>query len=740
MISTTELPNLKLPSLLEETSRPSQKHLNKLYSYVNKWRYYLFRLWKESSPALPDTTIEAAINQIVGMVFLLGYCRRANEPNIKLLPIANSNGTISLHELQQQIAASFSCPILKEVFNFKTAPDITIPKSLFQKNWEHALRFETWCTFHDEKLPLWFFGDYHQLCVANPPQNGFQRQRSSETRYARGINYTPAALVDYLTVTSIDSASEKMDLDKIRIIDPTCGCASFLMAAFRYLVQKQACKGQRVLDLLKQSIFGVDIDEGAVAWSTRLLWLTAKQFIDDSRQMVVPNLQDNIKLGSFLDLYKGSESFDVILGSPPFVRLSEMKRSQAREIDRYQREFESARHGQFDLYMLILEKSLQLLSKVGELGYSLSNTFIRSDSGGIIRRIIERETTIREIIEFEDKQIYADAATQIALLRLSKGTVFGKTRYVHVDGKKNHTSALRSIYGQDPDNKNIEIRYFAKQTFQKPNWNLRPANKMIDSGIPISSLPIKIVQGVSTPLDRFFMLQDKGVLYPHFAFGLTRDGKEVKFEREMLRPIIRGRQTRGFWGAKCEHVVVFPYTEDYKIIKEEILRDQFPLTYAYLESIRPHIKNGTQKPWYRYRSSNFYCTSRKQIICSKITAARGFSFFEKEKALLHTGVFGCVLASNLNPYVVLATLNSSTFWEYVLSRMPTSGDGYRSIRMPAFKEFKLPRVVMDTPAAVAEEGKFHIEEIRKSLFGHQQDKFKDLCKNLDQYVERLYSM
>ena len=36
------------------------------------------------------------------------------------------------------------------------------------------------------------------------------------------------------------------------------------------------------------------------------------------------------------------------------------------------------------------------------------------------------------------------------------------------------------------------------------------------------------------------MLEDKG-FQTKFAYGMTRDGEEVKLEREMLRPIIRGR-------------------------------------------------------------------------------------------------------------------------------------------------------------------------------------------------------
>ena len=254
------------------------------------------------------------------------------------------------------------------------------------------------------------------------------------------------------------------------LIDPTCGCALFLIAAFRYLVQKQACHGQgtgqQILDLLKQSIFGGDIDEGAVAWSIRLLLLAARQIIGDSSQLTVPNMQENIRLGSFLDVYDDSESFDVMLGGPPFVRFSEMKRSQPREVARYQREFKSAQFGLFDLYMLILEKSIRMLSESGELGYSVSNTFMRSESGKAIRRIINKETHIRELIEFEDKAIYPGAATQIVLLRLCKGEP-DATRYVHIDGKKTHKAGLEAIYGQDPDKEGIEIRYPAKETFEK---------------------------------------------------------------------------------------------------------------------------------------------------------------------------------------------------------------------------------------------------------------------------------
>ena len=65
--------------------------------------------------------------------------------------------------------------------------------------------------------------------------------------------------------------------------------------------------------------------------------------------------------------------------------------------------------------MLFFEKAISVLKDEGWLGWSVSNTFLRSGSGRTTRQIISQTCSIRELIEFEARKVYPEALIQIVL-------------------------------------------------------------------------------------------------------------------------------------------------------------------------------------------------------------------------------------------------------------------------------------------------------------------------------------
>jgi hypothetical protein len=80
--------------------------------------------------------------------------------------------------------------------------------------------------------------------------------------------------------------------------------------------------------------------------------------------------------------------------------------------------------------MLFIERALEFLADGGYLGFSVANTFIRTIGGDRVRRLIARRSRVIEILEFEDKEVYPEAVTQIALLSLAKGIPLTRSRHV----------------------------------------------------------------------------------------------------------------------------------------------------------------------------------------------------------------------------------------------------------------------------------------------------------------------
>ena len=64
-------------------------------------------------------------------------------------------------------------------------------------------------------------------------------EEKPEVRKAGGLYYTPAYIVDYIvkhTVGQLLDGKTPKQAAKLRILDPACGSGSFLLGAYRYLL------------------------------------------------------------------------------------------------------------------------------------------------------------------------------------------------------------------------------------------------------------------------------------------------------------------------------------------------------------------------------------------------------------------------------------------------------------------------------------------------------------------------
>jgi len=119
-------------------------------------------------------------------------------------------------------------------------------------------------------LPITILGDFYQLCLSNPLDSV---QPMINERRAKGAHYTPPALVDYMVSRVFQSmAGEGQSLDNLRVLDPSCGCGVFLIAAFRYLSAAASKIGQT---RLIRCLYGSDIDSRALALTRLSLILSS---------------------------------------------------------------------------------------------------------------------------------------------------------------------------------------------------------------------------------------------------------------------------------------------------------------------------------------------------------------------------------------------------------------------------------------------------------------------------------
>ncbi|WIH88112.1 Eco57I restriction-modification methylase domain-containing protein [Brachyspira pilosicoli] len=206
-----------------------------------------------------------------------------------------------------------------------------------------------------------------------------------EVRKAGGVYYTPEYIVDYIVANTVGEAIKGKTPDEIvniKILDPACGSGSFLLGAYKYLLnyhkeyflknktKKYMGSRYEIIDesgnlalwvrkqILINNIFGVDIDSNAV--EVAKLSLLLKSFEDSFNvneygqgsllnEKILPSLDNNIKCGNSLignDFYESQSmlafdektrdkmncfdweeefksifkvgGFDVVIGNPPY--------------------------------------------------------------------------------------------------------------------------------------------------------------------------------------------------------------------------------------------------------------------------------------------------------------------------------------------------------------------------------------------------------------------------------------
>ncbi|SIT01483.1 Eco57I restriction-modification methylase domain-containing protein [Belliella pelovolcani] len=249
---------------------------------------------------------------------------------------------------------------------------------------------------------------------------------------------------------TIQRLKEKLDtyrtwLLQLTICDPACGSGAFLnqvleflMAEHRYVdeLESQLFDSPLILPnvenhILENNIFGVDINEESVQIARLSLWLrTAKK----GRKL--SSLNSNIKVGNSLiddpevagDLAfnwsaqfpkvfaKGG--FDVVVGNPPYVR------SRDEILDDYKDYYLSnfkCIYEKPNLYILFMEKALDLIKESGQFAFIVPNAWLGIESGKLIRNLYLTTTSINYLIFLSGKSFQGvGVETMIFIIKNSK--------------------------------------------------------------------------------------------------------------------------------------------------------------------------------------------------------------------------------------------------------------------------------------------------------------------------------
>lgn len=473
--------------------------------------------------------------------------------------------------------------------------------------------------------------------------------------------------------------------------------------------------------ILRNNIFGVDIDPQAVEITMMSLYLKAlegERGLLPKKQHLLPPLSNNIKCGNSLigyDIFDPSISplskggikgglkefddetksrinpfdwnsksvgfgeimnpsqsplekggskrgFDVVIGNPPYVRIQAMKEWAPVEVEFYKNHYVSASRGNYDIYVVFVEKGLKLLNKTGRMGFILPSKFFATDYGQALRQLIVERKALSDVVDFGHSQVFENATTYTCLLFLS--------------GKPVHSVLYAKV--AEPLKLPAEHSHFIKikpDTFKAESWIFSShyeksiSDKLFQKSIPLSNLPTRIGRGSSTGADNVFVLNKKG------GELLTQTDEIVDVESEILRvPIHATDFGRYRFNPISEKVIIFPYNivpDGYELKSELEMKKCFPRAYKYLLNRKKELERRKQfKSWYGFSAPRNLEVHDSAQMLVPLLADRGLYCRLPDNTnkfcLMASGGFSITIASScsFSPNYVLGLLNSTLlFWQ-----------------------------------------------------------------------------
>lgn len=418
--------------------------------------------------------------------------------------------------------------------------------------------------------------------------------------------------------------------------------------------------------ILLNNIYGVDIDSQAVEVTKLSLLLKVlegenEETIDKQlklfQERALPDLENNIKCGNSLigtdimqtDAWREipkieqdrinpfdwddefqeimqTGGFHAIIGNPPYIRIQIMKESVPLEVEHYKQKYESASKGNYDIYVVFVEKALSLLNRSGRLGFILPHKFFNVKYGQPLRNILAEGRYLSEIVHFGDQQVFSGATTYTCLLFLnkagSKSFSFQKVKdLVRWKGSGDATKGCISAEG-----------------VTAAEWNFS-TGETANLFNKLNKMPIKLEQiahlfvGLQTSADSVYIMkfvkeEDNCCVLKSHALN----DEEVIIESELLHPLLKGAEISRYEKPNYKYMVLFPYlvkNNKANAIPENELKSKYPAAYLYLNrnkgSLLKRSKTDNNNWWLYPYPKNLSLYNTPKLLCQVLSSRGNFT-------------------------------------------------------------------------------------------------------------------
>ncbi len=373
-----------------------------------------------------------------------------------------------------------------------------------------------------------------------------------------------------------------------------------------------------------------------------------------------------------------------------------------------------------DLYCYFIEKGLYLQNFNGIICFITSNSFLRSEYGSPLRNLLLQKNNILQIINIEDSQLFESAIVNAVILISKNG-----------GSKENLIKVVNNYYDTSISfNKFINTKHFMYENsfLHTKNWNLRETHllklflKIRSSHKTLEEYNTKIRLGLATGDNNAFIVDEETK-----NIFLSKD----RNNNSIIKPILRGRDINRYY---------YSFPNLYIILSKNGLnvKTDYPTIFSYFDSLGPSFKKRGAKGqhWSNLRACSFLDDFKlEKIIWIELTDKGRFTICDEEIYLLNTAYF-LLPPSEFSSKFLLAILNSKTIQFYLESIAETSGMGVNRWINNFVKDFPIPSIEKSLQI------KFEVT-VGKVLIEKQQNPRADtqhLEDRIDTMVYKLYNL
>jgi len=542
-------------------------------------------------------------------------------------------------------------------------------------------------------------------------ENYIESVVDDEDKGANGIVFTPNYIIKYI-LNNI-----KVENPDVKIIDPSCGCGSFLVLAAEYVANKF---NKSIVETITNNLYGIDIKDSYVQ-STKMILSLLCLLHNENPSEVKFNIicKDSIKV-NWSDEFN-LPGFDCIIGNPPYSNPHDLSNETAKYL---RANYKTACKGTSNIFYAFVEKGVKQLSESGELGFIIPNNYLTITAAKPLRKYLKEANAVSMIIDFEDNMVFYPVRTYNSLLFLN-------------NEKKD---VLR--YAVLEKTNDIEDTLFSKQfnSFDYSNlsdegWLLLPDDKLkIIEKIETIGNPIRnfIHTGIATLRDNLYIIDgfdDKTEMYFKYY-----NSTKYLIEPNIVRMLYKISDISSESSIDNSYrKIICPYTSSIqmkfygskkkinKLISEETMKEKYPYCYAYFCDIRDDLNKrdggkGVSPLWYAYGRTQGLNFIGKKLVFPTFSAKPKFMLLDDEDALFCNG-YAFVEDGDVDLILLQKIINSEIMNYYVSNTSYSIEGGYHCYQKRFIQNFTIPEFTRDEIIIIKNGSKKEVDSLLIQKYG-----------------------